>query len=161
MQVAGLEALEAMDESGADMVAEYADCIQIGARNMQNYSLLKTVGRIGKPVLLKRGFSATINDLLLTALAQILLKKAADFEVMTSSWIVFFGSSAVAYVGSFLLFSRILKYFALNKIYPAMTIAHTNQNARARPSSAVETGAPRTLESGIASMNIAAVRTAA
>ncbi|MGV3707474.1 MAG: 3-deoxy-7-phosphoheptulonate synthase [Gemmatimonas sp.] len=58
---------EAMDESGADMVAEYADCIQIGARNMQNYSLLKHVGKIGKPVLLKRGLAATINDLLLSA----------------------------------------------------------------------------------------------
>jgi 3-deoxy-7-phosphoheptulonate synthase len=58
---------EAMDETGADMVAEYADCIQIGARNMQNYSLLKHVGRIGKPVLLKRGLAATINDLLLSA----------------------------------------------------------------------------------------------
>lgn len=58
---------EAMDESGADLVAEYADCIQIGARNMQNYSLLKHVGRIGKPVLLKRGLAATINDLLLSA----------------------------------------------------------------------------------------------
>ena len=58
---------EAMDDEGAHLVAESADCIQIGARNMQNYSLLKTVGRIGKPVLLTRGLSATINDLLLSA----------------------------------------------------------------------------------------------
>src|SRR5918999_1613235 len=58
---------EAMDDEGAHLVAEVADCIQIGARNMQNYSLLKTVGRIGKPVLLKRGMAATINDLLLSA----------------------------------------------------------------------------------------------
>jgi 3-deoxy-7-phosphoheptulonate synthase len=58
---------EAMDEAGAHLVAEYADCIQIGARNMQNYSLLRTVGRIGKPVLLKRGLAATVNDLLLAA----------------------------------------------------------------------------------------------
>jgi len=58
---------EAMDDSGAYMVAEYADCIQLGARNMQNYSLLKTVGKIGKPVLLKRGMAATIQDLLLSA----------------------------------------------------------------------------------------------
>jgi 3-deoxy-7-phosphoheptulonate synthase len=58
---------EAMDERGADMVAEYADCIQIGARNMQNYSLLRHVGKLGKPVLLKRGMAATINDLLLSA----------------------------------------------------------------------------------------------
>jgi 3-deoxy-7-phosphoheptulonate synthase len=58
---------EAMDEAGADLVAEAADCIQIGARNMQNYSLLKHVGRLGKPVLLKRGMSATIQELLLSA----------------------------------------------------------------------------------------------
>ncbi len=58
---------EAMDEEGADLVAEYGDCIQIGARNMQNYSLLKFVGRLGKPVLLKRGMAATITDLLLSA----------------------------------------------------------------------------------------------
>ena len=58
---------EALDEEGAHLVAEVADCIQIGARNMQNYSLLRTVGRIGKPVLLKRGMAATINDLLLSA----------------------------------------------------------------------------------------------
>ncbi len=58
---------EALDEEGAHLVAEYADCIQIGARNMQNYSLLRAVGRIGKPVLLKRGMSATITELLLSA----------------------------------------------------------------------------------------------
>ena len=58
---------EAMDEEGAELVAEYADCIQIGARNMQNYSLLKAVGRLNRPVLLKRGLAATIGDLLLSA----------------------------------------------------------------------------------------------
>ncbi len=58
---------EALDEEGAHLVAEVADCIQIGARNMQNYSLLRAVGRIGKPVLLKRGMAATIADLLLSA----------------------------------------------------------------------------------------------
>jgi 3-deoxy-7-phosphoheptulonate synthase len=58
---------EAMDERGAHLVAEFADCIQIGARNMQNYSLLREVGRIEKPVLLKRGMAATITDLLLAA----------------------------------------------------------------------------------------------
>ena len=58
---------EAMDEPGAELVAQYADCIQIGARNMQNYSLLKAVGRMSKPVLLKRGMAATITDLLLSA----------------------------------------------------------------------------------------------
>lgn len=58
---------EAMDDDGARLIAEHADCIQIGARNMQNYSLLKTVGKLGKPVLLKRGMAATISDLLLSA----------------------------------------------------------------------------------------------
>ena len=58
---------EAMDEEGAELVAEAADCIQVGARNMQNYSLLRAVGRLGRPVLLKRGMAATISDLLLSA----------------------------------------------------------------------------------------------
>jgi 3-deoxy-7-phosphoheptulonate synthase len=58
---------EALDEEGAHLVAEYAHCIQIGARNMQNYSLLRAVGRMKKPVLLKRGMAATITDLLLSA----------------------------------------------------------------------------------------------
>ncbi|MBK8004367.1 MAG: 3-deoxy-7-phosphoheptulonate synthase [Gemmatimonadetes bacterium] len=58
---------EAMDPEGADLVAEYADIIQVGARNMQNYSLLKKVGKLRKPVLLKRGLSATIQELLLSA----------------------------------------------------------------------------------------------
>src|SRR5437764_149514 len=58
---------EALDEEGAHLVAEYADCLQVGARNMQNYSLLRAVGRIGKPVLLKRGMAATITDLLMSA----------------------------------------------------------------------------------------------
>jgi 3-deoxy-7-phosphoheptulonate synthase len=58
---------EALDEEGAHLVAEFADCIQIGARNMQNYSLLRAVGRMRKPVLLKRGMAATITDLLMSA----------------------------------------------------------------------------------------------
>ena len=58
---------EALDEDGAHRVAEVADCIQIGARNMQNYALLRTIGRLGKPVLLKRGMAATITDLLMSA----------------------------------------------------------------------------------------------
>jgi 3-deoxy-7-phosphoheptulonate synthase len=58
---------EALDEEGAHLVAEVADCIQIGARNMQNYALLRTIGKLGKPVLLKRGMAATITDLLLSA----------------------------------------------------------------------------------------------
>ena len=58
---------EAMDEHGIDMVEKYGDCIQIGARNMQNFSLLKYAGRAKKPVLLKRGLSATLDELLLAA----------------------------------------------------------------------------------------------
>ncbi len=58
---------EAMDGEELDFVAEVADIIQIGARNMQNYSLLKRAGRAGKPILLKRGLSATIQELLLSA----------------------------------------------------------------------------------------------
>ena len=58
---------EAMDDEGAQLVAEYADCIQIGARNMQNYSLLKTVGKLRMPVMLKRGMAATVQELLLSA----------------------------------------------------------------------------------------------
>jgi 3-deoxy-7-phosphoheptulonate synthase len=58
---------EALDEEGAHLVAEHADMLQVGARNMQNYSLLRAVGRIGKPVLLKRGMAATITDLLMSA----------------------------------------------------------------------------------------------
>ena len=58
---------EAMDEHQADLVAKYADCIQLGARNMSNFSLLKHVGKLGVPVLLKRGMSATITEWLLAA----------------------------------------------------------------------------------------------
>lgn len=58
---------EALDADGLDLVAEYADIVQIGARNMQNYPLLRLAGRAGRPVLLKRGMSATIKELLLAA----------------------------------------------------------------------------------------------
>jgi 3-deoxy-7-phosphoheptulonate synthase len=58
---------EAMDAHGLELVSELADIVQIGARNMQNYSLLKECGRQRKPVLLKRGLSATIPELLLSA----------------------------------------------------------------------------------------------
>ncbi|MEQ8329032.1 MAG: 3-deoxy-7-phosphoheptulonate synthase [Longimicrobiales bacterium] len=58
---------EALDPDGVERVAEYADIVQIGARNMQNYPLLRRAGQVGKPVLLKRGMSATIDELLLAA----------------------------------------------------------------------------------------------
>ena len=58
---------EVLDTETAELVAEHADCLQIGARNMQNFSLLRKLGRFRKPVLLKRGMSATIEELLLSA----------------------------------------------------------------------------------------------
>ncbi|MFU0799517.1 MAG: bifunctional 3-deoxy-7-phosphoheptulonate synthase/chorismate mutase [Xylanivirga thermophila] len=58
---------EVMSTEQVDMVAKYADILQIGARNMQNYELLKEVGKIQKPVLLKRGLSATIHEFLMSA----------------------------------------------------------------------------------------------
>jgi 3-deoxy-7-phosphoheptulonate synthase len=58
---------EALDEESLRLVAEYADVIQIGARNMQNFSLLKKVGRLRKPVMLKRGMSATLEEFLMAA----------------------------------------------------------------------------------------------
>jgi 3-deoxy-7-phosphoheptulonate synthase len=58
---------EVLDSEDVDLVARYADIIQVGARNMQNYSLLKRVGRTRKPILLKRGIAATITELLLAA----------------------------------------------------------------------------------------------
>jgi 3-deoxy-7-phosphoheptulonate synthase len=58
---------EAMDEHGVDLVEKYGDCIQIGARNMQNFSLLKYVGKTRKPILLKRGMSATLDEFMLAA----------------------------------------------------------------------------------------------
>jgi len=58
---------EALDESGVDLVEKYADMIQIGARNMQNYTLLRRVGRSNLPVLLKRGMAATLEEWLLAA----------------------------------------------------------------------------------------------
>ncbi len=58
---------EAVDNESLDLVEEYADVIQIGARNMQNYSLLKRAGRARKPVLIKRGMSATLEELLMAA----------------------------------------------------------------------------------------------
>ncbi len=58
---------EALDEHSLDLVVEYCDMIQVGARNMQNYSLLRHVGRARKPVLLKRGMAATVDELLMAA----------------------------------------------------------------------------------------------
>ena len=58
---------EAIDVEGVDLVEKYADAIQVGARNMQNFSLLKRVGKAKKPVVLKRGLSATLEEFLMSA----------------------------------------------------------------------------------------------
>ncbi len=58
---------EVMEPSQVDIVAEYADILQIGTRNMQNYSLLRDVGRVARPVMLKRGYGATIEEFLMAA----------------------------------------------------------------------------------------------
>lgn len=58
---------EATDHTNISIVEKYADIIQIGARNMQNYSLLRQAGHVSKPILLKRGFAATIEELLMSA----------------------------------------------------------------------------------------------
>jgi 3-deoxy-7-phosphoheptulonate synthase len=58
---------EAIDVETFDLVEEYADCVQIGARNMQNFSLLRRAGRSRKPVLLKRGMSSTLEEFLMAA----------------------------------------------------------------------------------------------
>jgi 3-deoxy-7-phosphoheptulonate synthase len=58
---------EAIDRESLELVAEWADVIQIGARNMQNFSLLKHAGRLRKPVMIKRGLSATLDEFLMAA----------------------------------------------------------------------------------------------
>ena len=58
---------EVMEPSQVDIVAEYADILQIGARNMQNYSLLREMGRVARPVMLKRGYGATVEEWLMAA----------------------------------------------------------------------------------------------
>jgi len=67
-QATGLAIItEVMSDRDAEMVAEYADIMQVGARNMQNFALLKSLGKCGRPVLLKRGMSSTIKELLMSA----------------------------------------------------------------------------------------------
>ena len=58
---------EVMSDRDVALVAEYADCMQVGARNMQNFALLKSLGGCGRPVMLKRGMSSTIKELLMSA----------------------------------------------------------------------------------------------
>jgi len=58
---------EVMSDRDVELVADYADILQIGARNMQNFALLKTLGKCGRPVMLKRGMSSTVKELLMSA----------------------------------------------------------------------------------------------
>ena len=58
---------EVMDQTQIPMIIDYVDVLQVGARNMQNYNLLKEIGKVSKPVLLKRGIAATLEELLLSA----------------------------------------------------------------------------------------------
>jgi 3-deoxy-7-phosphoheptulonate synthase len=67
---------EFLDTNHADAIAEHADVIQIGARNMQNYALLEVAGKLGKPVLLKRGLSSSLDELLMAA--DYILKEGMD-----------------------------------------------------------------------------------
>jgi 3-deoxy-7-phosphoheptulonate synthase len=70
---------EVLDTETVELVSEYADCLQVGARNMQNFSLLKKLGKTRKPILLKRGMSATLDEFLLSA--EYLLA-AGNYEVI-------------------------------------------------------------------------------
>ena len=64
----GLEVIsEVMDQTQIPLLVEYSDILQVGARNMQNFNLLRELGKLRKPVLLKRGIAATIEELLLSA----------------------------------------------------------------------------------------------
>ena len=67
---------EVMDQTRIPMMLDYVDIFQVGARNMQNFNLLKELGKVKKPVLLKRGIAATIEELLLSA--EYLLSGGSD-----------------------------------------------------------------------------------
>ncbi len=71
---------EVLDPRHVDLVAKYADVLQVGARNMQNFPLLKELGRVRKPVLLKRGFGATIEEFLCAA--EYILKEGNDQVIL-------------------------------------------------------------------------------
>jgi len=71
---------ELLDTNHADLIAEVADVVQIGARNMQNYALLEVAGKLGKPVLLKRGLSSSLDELLMAA--DYILKEGNDNVIL-------------------------------------------------------------------------------
>ena len=82
---------EAMDTRQVELVAEYADMLQVGSRNMQNYPLLKEVGMCGKPVLLKRGMMATIEEFLHSA--EYILKQGNEQVILCERGIRTFETS--------------------------------------------------------------------
>jgi 3-deoxy-7-phosphoheptulonate synthase len=82
---------ELMDLADAEAVMEVADVVQIGARNMQNYPLLEEVGRSGRPVLLKRGLSSTLDELLLAA--EYILKEGNESVMLCERGIRTFETS--------------------------------------------------------------------
>lgn len=71
---------ELLDTQHADAIHEHADVVQIGARNMQNYALLEVAGRLGKPVLLKRGLSSSLDELLMAA--DYILKEGTEEVIL-------------------------------------------------------------------------------
>src|SRR3712207_3784210 len=71
---------ELLDNQHADAIAEHADVVQIGARNMQNYALLEVAGKLGKPVLLKRGLSSSLDELLMAA--DYILKEGTEEVIL-------------------------------------------------------------------------------
>jgi 3-deoxy-7-phosphoheptulonate synthase len=82
---------EVMDTRQVELVAQYADMIQLGSRNMQNFPLLKEIGKSGKPVLLKRGMMATIEEFLLAA--EYVLNEGNDQVVLCERGIRTFETS--------------------------------------------------------------------
>ncbi len=83
---------EALDQAGLDLVVEHADMVQIGTRNMSNFPLLRKAGRCGKPVLLKRGFSSTLEEWLLAA--EYVLSEGNEQVVLCERGVRTFGDHA-------------------------------------------------------------------
>jgi 3-deoxy-7-phosphoheptulonate synthase len=82
---------EFLDTTHADVIAEHADVVQIGARNMQNYALLEVAGKLGKPVLLKRGLSSSLDELLQAA--DYVLKEGTEEVILCERGIRTFETS--------------------------------------------------------------------
>ena len=87
---------EVLDPRDVAMVAEYADMLQIGARNMQNFALLREAGLAGKPILLKRGFAATVDEWLMAAEYVLVEGNPAGRSLRTRRALVRFGHAESA-----------------------------------------------------------------